>query len=150
MRLPLVPTGLPTLRKGCEWIMPDTIAPGMKGLRSGCNKENDTLKNHPAHSNKKNVLASGLAKTARPCHDGAELSLTVATKRVMEQQPPTLRKLSHEQARTEEHLYWSRKSIPERLAAATALTQRLYRMRGIDIDEQQADFTPRRVPRRKG
>ena len=61
----------------------------------------------------------------------------------------TVRKLSREQARREDLLYWSRKSIPERLAAATALTRRLYRMRGIDIDEQQADLTPRRVSRRR-
>jgi hypothetical protein len=66
---------------------------------------------------------------------------------------PTLfapRKLSHPQARMEQRLYWSRKSIPERLAAATALTRRLYQMRGISIDEQQADFTPGRVRRRQG
>jgi hypothetical protein len=50
-----------------------------------------------------------------------------------------------------EHLlYWSRKSIPERLAAATALTRRMYRMRGIDLDELKADLTPRRVRRRQG
>jgi hypothetical protein len=58
------------------------------------------------------------------------------------------RKLTHEQARMEQLLYWSKKTIPERLAAMTALNQRLYRMRGIEIDEQIADFTPRRVPRR--
>jgi hypothetical protein len=50
----------------------------------------------------------------------------------------------------EQMLYWSRKSIPERLAAATALTRRMYRMRGIDLDEQEADFTPGRVRRRQG
>jgi hypothetical protein len=33
------------------------------------------------------------------------------------------------------------------LAAGAALTKRLYRMLGIDIDEQQADLTPRRIPR---
>jgi hypothetical protein len=59
------------------------------------------------------------------------------------------RKLTHPQARMEQLLYWSRKSIPERLAAATALTRRMYRMRGIDIDEQEADFTPSRVRRRQ-
>jgi hypothetical protein len=59
------------------------------------------------------------------------------------------RKLTHHQARMEQLLYWSRKSIPERLAAATALTERMQRMRGIQIDEQEADLTPRRVPRRK-
>jgi len=60
------------------------------------------------------------------------------------------RKLTHPQARMEQLLYWSRKSIPERLAAATALTRRLYRMRGIHLDEQEADFTPSRVRRRQG
>jgi len=58
------------------------------------------------------------------------------------------RKLTHEQARAEQRLSWSRMSAPERLAAATALTKRMYMMRGIDIDERKADFTPRRVRRR--
>ena len=60
------------------------------------------------------------------------------------------RKLSHEAARTEQRVYWSRKSIPERLAAATALTRRLYEMRGLAYDEQQADFTPSRIRRQRG
>ncbi len=60
------------------------------------------------------------------------------------------RKLSHRDARMEQLLYWSRKSIPERLAAATALTRRLYEMRGIPYDEPEADFTPSRVRRRRG
>jgi len=60
------------------------------------------------------------------------------------------RKLTHEQARMEQRLYWSGKSMSERLAAATELTKRLYRMRGIDLDERKADFTPRRVRRRQG
>jgi hypothetical protein len=60
------------------------------------------------------------------------------------------RKLTHPQARMEQLLYWSRKSIPERLAAATALTKRMNAMRGIHLDERKADFTPRRVRRRKG
>ena len=48
------------------------------------------------------------------------------------------RKLSHQEARTEQHLYWSRKSIAERLTAATELTRRLYRMRGsISMNEKQ-------------
>jgi hypothetical protein len=59
------------------------------------------------------------------------------------------RKLTHPQARMEQLLYWSGKTIPERLAAATALTERMQRMRGITIDEQEADFTPRRVRRRQ-
>ena len=60
------------------------------------------------------------------------------------------RKLSHAGARMEQRLYWSRKSIAERLAAATELTRRMYRMRGIDIDERKADLTPRRVRRSQG
>jgi hypothetical protein len=58
-----------------------------------------------------------------------------------------LRKLTRDEARMEQHLYWSRKSVPERLAAATELTRRLYSIRGIDLDERKADFTPSRVPR---
>ena len=59
------------------------------------------------------------------------------------------RKLTREQARTEQLVYWSRKTIPERLAAMTALTARMYKMRGISIDERKADFTVSRVRRRK-
>ena len=57
------------------------------------------------------------------------------------------RKLTHQQARMEQLLYWSRKSIPERLKVMTALTRRMNRLRGIFIDEQNPDFTPRRVRR---
>jgi len=60
------------------------------------------------------------------------------------------RKLTHHQARMEQLLYWSRKSIPERLAVATALTKRMYAMRGIDIDQYKTDLTPSRVRRRQG
>jgi hypothetical protein len=59
------------------------------------------------------------------------------------------RKLTHLQGKAEQRLYWSGKSIPERLAAMTALTKRMYLMRGIDIDEFKADFTVSRVRRRK-
>jgi len=59
------------------------------------------------------------------------------------------RKLTHLQARMEQLNYWSGKSIPERLAAMTSLTRRMYLMRGIDIDERKADFTVSRVRRRK-
>ena len=45
--------------------------------------------------------------------------------------------------------YWSRKTIPERLSAMTALTRRLDQMRGIDIDQFKNDLTPRRVRRPK-
>jgi hypothetical protein len=60
------------------------------------------------------------------------------------------RKLSHLQGKVEQRIYWSGKSIPERLAAMTALNRRMNQMRGIPIDEQHADFTPRRVRRRQG
>jgi hypothetical protein len=60
------------------------------------------------------------------------------------------RKLTPEQARAEQRLYWSRKSPSERLTAATALTKRSYSMLGIDLDERKADLTPRRISRRQG
>ena len=60
------------------------------------------------------------------------------------------RKLTRDEARREQHLYWSRKSVAERLAAMTELTRRMYRMRGIDIDERKANFTARRVRRSQG
>ena len=60
------------------------------------------------------------------------------------------RKLSHAGARAEQRIYWGGKSIPERLAAATELTRRMYRMQGIDIDERKADFTFSRVRRHQG
>jgi hypothetical protein len=57
------------------------------------------------------------------------------------------RKLTPEQARTEQRLYWSRKSPAERLAAATALTKHSYGLLGIDLDNSKSDFTPHRVRR---
>ena len=60
------------------------------------------------------------------------------------------RKLGYHEARMEQLVYWSRKSIPERLAAATSLTRRMYQMRGIAYDEQEADFTASRVRRHRG
>lgn len=59
------------------------------------------------------------------------------------------RKLTREQARLEHLLYWSRKTVAERLEASEALTRRLYQMRGIDLDDGKADLTARRVRRRK-
>ena len=48
-----------------------------------------------------------------------------------------------------EHLlYWSRKTVAERLTASRALTKRMYLMRGIDLDGLKPDLTPRRVSRR--
>jgi hypothetical protein len=60
------------------------------------------------------------------------------------------RKLTPLEARMEQRLYWSLKSAPERLAAATALTKRSYSMMGIDLDERKTDLTARRVSRRQG
>ena len=59
------------------------------------------------------------------------------------------RKLTHEQARAEQRLYWSKKSIPERLAAMTALNKRMREMRGIFLDESKPDLTVSRVRRGK-
>ena len=57
------------------------------------------------------------------------------------------RKLTREQALAESRLYWSEKTVAERLAASEALTRRLYEMRGINRDDTEADFTPSRVRR---
>ena len=57
------------------------------------------------------------------------------------------RKLSHEEARMEQHLYWSTKTMAERLSGMTALTRRMYAMRGINLDDFETDFTPSRVRR---
>ena len=67
----------------------------------------------------------------------------------MTEDPPLSapRKLTRHQARMEHLLFWSQKTIPERLAAMTALTKRMYKMRGIDLDERKADFTLSRVRR---
>ena len=62
----------------------------------------------------------------------------------------TPRKLTHEQARAEQRLYWSKKSIPERLAAMTALNKRMREMRGIFLDESKPDWNPRWVRRADG
>ena len=64
--------------------------------------------------------------------------------------PLSPRKLTHEQARMEHLIYWSEKTVPEWLASMTALTKRMYKMRGIDIDELKTDFTLSRVRRRQG
>jgi hypothetical protein len=72
------------------------------------------------------------------------------TKTILTANDVAPRKLTHLQARMEQLVYWSGKSMPERLAAMTALTKRMYLMRGIDIDERKADFTVSRVRRRKG
>lgn len=71
----------------------------------------------------------------------------MATLQSEEGWPTAARMLTHEEARAEQRLYWSQKSIPERLAAMTELNRRMYSMRGIDIDELKTDFTPSRVRR---
>ena len=75
----------------------------------------------------------------------AEISMTESPATPVQGLAP--RKLTHQQARVEQLLYWSRKSVPERLAAMTELTRRMYKMRGIDIEGRIADWTPRRVRR---
>lgn len=60
------------------------------------------------------------------------------------------RKLTHEQGRAEQRLYWSTKSISERLAAMTALNKRMREMRGIFLDESKADWNARWVRRADG
>ena len=60
----------------------------------------------------------------------------------------SVRRLTHGQARMDQHFYWSGKTVEERLAGMLALNRRMYLMRGIDIDELKTDFTPRRVSRR--
>jgi hypothetical protein len=62
----------------------------------------------------------------------------------------SLRKLTREQDKAEQRVYWLRRSARERLAAATKLTKQLYRLRGIDLDERKTDFTVSRVRRGKG
>ena len=60
------------------------------------------------------------------------------------------RKISREQGRAEQREYALSLSVPERLAAMTALTEDLYRMRGIDRNERQTDWTVTRVRRSRG
>ncbi len=60
------------------------------------------------------------------------------------------RKLSFEAARQEQRVYWAGKTMAERLAGMTALNERLLRMRGIDPDALQADWTISRVRRSDG
>ena len=59
------------------------------------------------------------------------------------------RKLTHEQARAEQRLSWSRMTVQQRLAGAAELTRSMFQMRGIDLDDFETDFTPRRISRRQ-
>ena len=67
----------------------------------------------------------------------------------MNEDPPfeTPRKLTREAAKAEQRLYWAGKTVTERLAACTALTRRLYAMRGLELDEHLTDWTVSRVRR---
>ena len=67
-----------------------------------------------------------------------------------DQQQWAPRKLTHSQGQLEQLLYWRGRTVPERLAAATALKRRMYKMRGIDLDAFETDFSPRRVPGSQG
>ena len=60
------------------------------------------------------------------------------------------RRLTRDEGRKELLRFWGGKTVAERLDAMTELTRRLYRMRGIDVDQFKTDFTPRRVRRSKG
>ncbi len=57
------------------------------------------------------------------------------------------RMLTREQGREEQRRFWASKTIPERLAAMTELNERLRRMRGIEIDEEQVYSNPHFVRR---
>lgn len=57
-----------------------------------------------------------------------------------------LRRLTHEEARQEQRDYASKLTIPERIAAMTALNER---MRGTTTDEDQSYSNPRWVTRGK-
>ncbi len=59
------------------------------------------------------------------------------------------RMLTREEAKTEERLYWSRRTVAERLAGAAAITKDLYRMRGIDLDAPGPSLTAHFVARRR-
>jgi hypothetical protein len=64
--------------------------------------------------------------------------------------PPAARMLTFEQARAEQRLYWAGKSMQERLTAMAELTRRMYKLRGIDVDQPWSDFPARRIRRRQG
>ena len=59
------------------------------------------------------------------------------------------RRLTRDEARKEPLRFWAGKTVAERLDAMTELTRRLYRMRGIDVDQFKTDFTPGRIRRSK-
>jgi hypothetical protein len=60
------------------------------------------------------------------------------------------RKLTREQAKAEQRLYWSTKTVAERLAGAAELTRWAYRLRGIDLDDFKTDLRVSRVRRSRG
>ncbi len=58
------------------------------------------------------------------------------------------RKLSFAAAREEQRRSSLHKTPAERLMSATELKRRMMLYRGVDLDEYEADFTPRRIYRR--
>lgn len=67
-----------------------------------------------------------------------------------EGEPGGPRKLTPAQARIEQRLYWEGKSMAERFAASRALMERMYRLRGINLDALRTNLNPRLVSRRRG
>jgi hypothetical protein len=59
-----------------------------------------------------------------------------------------LRKLTHTEARAEQRLYWSRKTMAERLTAMWELNRRMALWRGVGLDERETAWTIRRVSHR--
>jgi hypothetical protein len=76
-----------------------------------------------------------------------EQSTTRETRMNADQLPP--RRLTYEEARAEQRLHASKMTIPERLAAMTALNERMRSMRGIKADEDETYWNPRWVSRGK-
>jgi len=60
-----------------------------------------------------------------------------------------IRKFTYAETRAELRLYWSKKTVQERLAAMTEVTRRLQRMRGLDVEALNADGTVSRVCRER-
>ncbi len=59
----------------------------------------------------------------------------------------TARRLTWDEGRAEQRLYWSGKTVAERLAGAEELTRWAYLMRGIDLDDFKTDLRVSRVRR---
>jgi hypothetical protein len=61
-----------------------------------------------------------------------------------------LRQLTHAEARAEQRLYWSGKTMAERLEGMWELNRRMAAWRGVELDERSATWTIRRVTHRGG